>query len=240
MPVDYAADRFESFSATHVVLLGLFVAGFAAVIVWGRAHRGGLEEERRRRLFAAALVVFAGGMQLYQLVGDWSLGTSLPLQLCDWAWVAAVYALWTRNPTASAFTYYVGLTLSIQGIVTPSLGESFPDPRFFGFWGMHFLVVWAAGYLTWGLGIRPTWRSYGISVAVTAAWALTAYMFNVVADTNYGYLNRKPPGASLLDLLGPWPWYVVFEVLIITAFWLLAMTLPWVLADSRRRTPSST
>jgi len=233
--VEYAAERFESFSATHYVLLGLFAVGFAAVIRWGRSHRGGPTEQRSRRAFAAALVVFAGGMQVYQLVGDWSLATSLPLQLCDWAWVAAVYALWTRGPLASAFTYYVGLTLSIQGIVTPSLGESFPDPRFFGFWGMHFLVVWAAAYLTWGLGIRPTWRSYGVSVAVTALWAVTAYLFNIVADTNYGYLNRKPPGTSALDLLGPWPWYVVFEVLLVIAIW-LAMTLPWVLSDSRRRT----
>lgn len=230
-----AADRFESFSPTHFGLLVLFAVGAWAVIVWGRSHRGSVQEERYRRVFAVAVVVFAGAMQIYQLTpGDWDLGTSLPLQLCDWAWVAAAIALWTRHPLACGFTYYVGLTITIQGALTPSLGQNFPDLRFFGFWGMHFLVVWAAFYLTWGLGIRPNWRSYWFTVAVTALWAVTAYVFNVIADTNYGYLNRKPPSASLIDVLGPWPWYVFAEVVIVFVGWMVIMTLPWTLADKRR------
>ena len=35
--------------------------------------------------------------QAFQLTpGDFDLGSSLPLQLCDLAWVAAVWALWTQ------------------------------------------------------------------------------------------------------------------------------------------------
>ncbi len=37
----------------------------------------------------------------------------------------AAYALWTRRPTAVAVTYYWGLVLSSQGLVTPSLSHSF-------------------------------------------------------------------------------------------------------------------
>jgi hypothetical integral membrane protein (TIGR02206 family) len=94
--------------------------------------------------------------------------------------------------------------------------------------------VWAAFYLTWGLGVRPNWRSYWFTVVVTAAWALTAYIFNVIADTNYGYLNRKPPSASFLDLLGPWPWYVFAEIVIVFFGWMVVMTLPWTRAEKRR------
>lgn len=228
-------QRFQAFSGTHFVLLALFALGVGVVIAWGRRHRDGPAEQTDRRAFAVALALVAGTLQAYQLTpGDWDLGTSLPLQLCDLAWVAAVIALWTRNPWASAFTYYVGLSLTIQGVITPSLAESFPDPRFFGFWALHFLVVWAACYLTWGLGIWPTWRSYFFTVAVTAAWAVAAYAFNLVADTNYGYLNRKPSSASLLDALGPWPWYVFAEIAIVFFGWMLIMTLPWVLLAKRR------
>ena len=70
---------------------------------------------------------------------------------------------------------------------------------------------------------------------ITLAWAVTAYAFNVVAETNYGYLNEKPSSASLLDLLGPWPWYVLAEIGIILVFWAGVMTWPWTRSRSRSR-----
>jgi hypothetical protein len=74
--------------------------------------------------------------------------------------------------------------------------------------------VFAAAILL-GLGMRPTWRSYWFTIAVTGSWALAAYCFNLVAGTDYGYLNRKPDSASVLDALGPWPWYVLAEIAIV-------------------------
>ncbi len=229
--------RVEPFTGQHFLLLVLFAAGLVAVVRWGRSHRGTEGEVRRRRGFAVLLALVALAMQAYQFTpDDFSLATSLPLALCDVATVATVVALWTRGPRAAAFTYYVGLSLTIQGVITPSLAEEFPHPRFFGFWALHFLVVWGAAYLTWGLGLRPTWRLYGSAVAMTLTWAVAAYCFNVVADTNYGYLNEKPSSASLLDLLGPWPWYVVVEIGLVVSLWALVMTWPW--TRSRRRSVS--
>jgi hypothetical integral membrane protein (TIGR02206 family) len=240
-----ATERFQAFSGQHYLLLAIFVLGLVAAVLWGRGHRGSDREQGRRRALAVAVAAVAVAMQGYQLTpDDFSLGTSLPFQLCDVATVAAVVALWTRSRRAAAFTYYVGLSLTIQGVLTPSLAEAFPHPRFFGFWALHFLVVWAAVYLTWGLGLRPSWRLYWFTVAATAGWAATAYVFNVVAGTNYGYLNRKPASASALDLLGPWPWYVAAEIGLVFVGWAL-MTLPWQLAGqlrarSRRTSPRGT
>ena len=147
--------------------------------------------------------------QVLQLTpGSFGLGSSLPLQLCDLAWLAAVWALWTHARVPVALTYFWGLTLSVQGIITPSLQEAFPDPGYLAFWALHFLIVWSAVYLTFGLGLGPGWREYRIAVAVTLAWAVLVFGINGLLDVNYGYLNRKPGSASLLDLLGPWPVYV--------------------------------
>jgi hypothetical integral membrane protein (TIGR02206 family) len=223
-----AADGFPTFSGQHMVLLVIFVVGLVAAARWGRSHRDTEREHTSRRRFAVAVAVAGLATQLYQLTpGDFDLGTSLPLQLCDLATVASVIALWTRDPRAAAFTYYVGLTLTVQGVITPSLAEAFPHPRYFGYWAIHFLVVWAAAYLTWGLGVRPTWRLYGFTLAAAATWAVCAFSFNVVAGTNYGYLNRKPSSASLLDVLGPWPWYLLIEVGVIALAWALLLTVPW-------------
>ncbi len=218
-----ATDRFATFSAEHFALIALFLAVFGGLVVVGRRHG---DNERFRRVLAITIPVFTLPMQVMQLLpSDFDIETSLPLQYCDLAWAIAAYALWTRRAWAVALTYFWGLTLTIQGIITPSLGELFPDPRYVMFWGMHFLTVWAAGYLV-ATGNRPTWRLYGFAVAVTALWAGIVVTFNAVTGTNYGYLNRKPPGTSALDLLPGWPTYVVVEVVLVSAVWAL-MTWPF-------------
>jgi hypothetical integral membrane protein (TIGR02206 family) len=232
--VDAADTRFEAFGAEHLVLLVVFAVGLGAVVAWGRRHAGTPAEGRAARGFAVALAVVAVAMQAYQLTpGDFDVDTSLPLALCDLATVLAVVALWTRSSRATAFVYYVGLTLTVQGVLTPSLGNVFPHPRYFGFWALHFLVVWAAAYLTWGLRIRPTWRGYRFTVTAVLVWAVATFAFNVAADTNYGYLNAKPTSASALDWFGPWPVYVGVVVALLCTVWAVVMTLPWTRGRAR-------
>jgi hypothetical integral membrane protein (TIGR02206 family) len=222
------ASRFQPFSAEHLGLVTGFLVVAVALAVAGRAHRGTPSEVRFRRGFALLIPCFTVPMQVLQLMpADYAVGTSLPIQLCDLAWVAAFVALWTRHWTATALVYFWGLSLTVQGIITPSLEQAFPDPRYFMFWGMHFLTVWTAVYLTFGLQVRPTWRSFRFAVGATALWVATVMSFKAVTGTNYGYLNRKPAVGTVLDLLGPWPGYVVIEVAAVTCLWAL-MTWPWV------------
>jgi hypothetical integral membrane protein (TIGR02206 family) len=167
-------------------------------------------------------------MQLYLLTPDVrSVGSSWPLDLSDLADYTAVFALWTLGPRTSAITYYVGLSLTLMAILTPSLGQSFPDPRWFGFWVRHIFVVWAAIYLVWGLGFRPTWRLFRETLRVALAWAVVTYAFNFIMDTNYGYLVRTPAAATPLDWLGPWPLYLLAASAVLVAIWAFVFTLPW-------------
>ena len=228
---------FQPFGGQHLLLLGLFAVGAVGVVLVGRrrrAHPPGAPD----RVFAVVLVVVAVSAQGYQLTpGDFRLGSSLPLQLCDLAWVAAAWGLWSRRRLPAAVAYYWGLTLTVQGVLTPSLAQGFPHPRFFMFWALHLLVVWAGAYLSLGLGIGPGWREYRWTVALSLAWAVVAYAFDVALDVNYGYLVAKPGSGSLLDLLGPWPVYLVAALAILLAGWAL-MTWPWVARDGsggRRR-----
>ncbi len=232
-------DGFEAYGATHRVVVGLGVVGAVVLILLGRSLRGRVGQMRTSRMFAGAIVVFTVPLQVlswWRFDGDWV--HALPLQLCDLAALAAAYALWTLRPWAVGLTYYWGLTLTTQAVVTPDLSHDFPDPVFITFWGMHLLVVWAACYLTWGLGQTPSWRAYANSVLVTAGWAATLFAFNTTTGTNYGYLNAKPAAASVLDLLGDWPWYVLAEVLVVLSVWAL-LTWPWVQLERRSLSPTT-
>jgi hypothetical integral membrane protein (TIGR02206 family) len=227
--VPLADHGFEAFTPEHALILVLMAAGAAALAFVGLRQRVAGDPLRFRRGCAVLIPVFTVPFQVLQLLpGDFTLGTSLPLQVCDLSWMVAVWALWTRDARAIALLYFWGLTLDVQAAITPSLDQTFPDPRYFMFWGMHLLTFWATVYVVCLAG-GPSWRGYRFAFACTAVWAAAVLGFNALTDTNYGYLSEKPDTASLLDLLGPWPLYVVAEVGILAAVW-AAMTWPWVRA----------
>jgi hypothetical integral membrane protein (TIGR02206 family) len=230
-------DPFVSFGTSHQVVIVILLVGAIALVCAGRTLRGTGQVSLSRGL-SAAIVLGTGPLQLLYLTpGHFDLQHTLPLQLCDLASMVAAYALWTHRPWATSLTYFWGLTLTPQAVILPSLSHAFPDPRFFLFWTMHVLIIWAAVYLTWGVGLAPTWRTYRTSLAVTATWAVTVICFNQAADTNYGYLNAKPDGPSTLDLLGDWPTYLPYEVVIVATIWAL-ITLPWAKTHEETTGPS--
>ncbi|MFC4909227.1 TIGR02206 family membrane protein [Actinomadura gamaensis] len=230
------AGRFVAYGPSHWAALGVFAAGCVVLVLVGRAQRPtsvtsagfGGEAKGFARGFALAIVYAVIGIQIYwMLPGQWSIGSSLPLELCDVAWPAVIVALWTLGWRGFALAYYWGLTLTVQALLTPALNApDYPSINYLKFFGMHLLVIWAAVYLTWGLGMRPDWRSYRFAVAVTAGWAVAMLLFNSAAGSNYGFLNRKPDSGSVLDLMGPWPWYVLVEIAVIALGWAL-ITWPW-------------
>ena len=76
------------------------------------------------------------------------------------------------------------------------------------------------------------WVATSVAAPLSAAFRTTAaasILFNAAAGTNYGYLNRKPDTASLLDLLPGWPAYVVLEIAVVAVVWAL-MTWPFTLS----------
>lgn len=233
-----ATARFETYGTSHLIVLAICVVGVPVVVLIGRRFRGTGVEIGVNRWVAGVIVAVAVPLQVLQfLPAEWNPRTSLPFQLCDLAWMFAVHALWTRSPLSSTVTYLWGLTLTTQAMLTPDLASDFPEPRFLMFWAMHLLIVWAAFYLVLGLRILPTWSTYWRTVGITAVWAVAVMVYNTVADANYGYLNGKPANASILDLLGPWPYYVGAEIAIIMAVWAL-LTWPCV-TRSGRTSPDS-
>jgi hypothetical integral membrane protein (TIGR02206 family) len=231
------AGTFEPYGISHAVAAAVGVLGVAGVAAAGARLRGRAVEQRVRRAFALVLPLFTVPLQVRQWwPGEFDVDTSLPLQVCDLSWLVAVWALWTRDRRAAALLYFWGLTLTVQAVLTPTLGEDFPDPQYVMFWGMHLLTIWAALFLAFGIGIRPDWPGYRLTVACTVAWAAVVMAFNAVAGTNYGYLARKPDVSSLLDAFGPWPVYVLVEAVVLLAGWAL-ITWPWTRSGAAPRVP---
>jgi hypothetical integral membrane protein (TIGR02206 family) len=226
-----AARNFTAYGPSHWVVLVVFLLGALLIVVFRRP----LAVRLVSRIFAVAVLALQLAIQVYSLA-HFGIDNALPFQLSDLAAFATAYALWSWRHWAFSLTYYWGLTLSTQALVSPALGGAdFPSIGFLAFWLIHLFVVWSALYLTVAAGLRPTWRGYRRTVVITLCWMFTMLVFNAVADTNYGFLNAKPAIHSLLDILGPWPWYLLPETALVLTVWAL-MTGPWELR--RDQSPS--
>jgi hypothetical integral membrane protein (TIGR02206 family) len=220
-----AERQFTAYGPSYWAAIAVFAIG-AAVLIWVGRRQTESQARRLGRILGVLTAAIYGSVLIYSFIPP-ALEWSVPLRLTDLATVAAAYALWSQRHWPFALTYYWGLVLSAQALISPVLeSPDFPHYEFLGFWSIHLLVVWAAIYLTWGRGMRPQWRSYRLVVAVTAVWATVTFTFNSIAGTNYGFLNRKPTTASLLDILGPWPVYIFTAATLIVIVWAL-MTWPW-------------
>jgi hypothetical integral membrane protein (TIGR02206 family) len=144
------------------------------------------------------------------VVGGWTVQGSLPLALCDVALLVAAAACWfPERALLVELTYFWGLTGTLQAVLTPDLSVGFPQLEFFEFVVGHVGIVVAAFFLVVGLRLAPRPGAVPRVFAITAGYTAFVGVFDWLTGSNYMFLVRIPQSASLLSVLGPWPWYLL-------------------------------
>ncbi|RYD37647.1 MAG: TIGR02206 family membrane protein, partial [Verrucomicrobiaceae bacterium] len=210
----------------------LIVGAVVAAIFLFAGKRGG--NSRKRACTVLAFINFS----VYPLsLAAWlSLDSEkawdnlLPFHLCDVAAIVAGLALLTKRPLLCALTYFWGLAATIQGLITPALTVGFPAPPYLMFFVHHFAVVIAALYLPIVDGWRPKspfWRSPLEVMGWSVLYLFFAMSVNKLLGSNFAFASRPPDNPSLIDQLGPWPWYLVSMLGLAVVFYLL-LCLPFI------------
>lgn len=163
----------------------------------------------------------------YNGTSEW--GNSLPLHLCDVAGIAGGIALLTRRRLAAEIVYFFGLAGTLQGLITPNLDQDFPAFRYFAFFILHGGVVVAALHVVFSMGCPPREKSVPRMVGLTLVYATLAGLVNAATGANFAFLCEKPAQASLMNVLGPWPWYIGSLVLLCGVFYTI-LYLPFFIA----------
>jgi hypothetical integral membrane protein (TIGR02206 family) len=153
--------------------------------------------------------------------GTWSLDFNLPLHLTDVVTVVSVLALWTARPLLVELTWFWALTASLQAVLTPDLGADFPELVYWTFFITHSGAVVAAVQLVIGRGIVPRPGAVRRAFVATLIVAAAAGTANLLTGGNYMWLREKPDTASLLDVMGPWPWYILSGAVLALALFTL-------------------
>lgn len=202
----------RQFSPPHLAALAVLVAAIVGPVSAARRHPGHWTQSFARALALVIAVAWAGEYVSDVIRGTWSIRFTLPLQLTDAVSLTAIVALWTRRPLLVELTYFWACTASLQAVLTPDLAQNFPDVLYFTYFGYHIGAIAAGMFLVYGLGLYPrrgaVWRVF----AATLAWAAVAGTADVITGGNYMYLAWKPAHASLLRVMGPWPWYIAVGI----------------------------
>lgn len=197
----------ELLAPEHVVALSVIAAAIAVLVVTARKRPGAW-----LKALALVLVVDEASWWVYLALGGGEPGQRaqpLPLQLCDVAILVAAAALWTRRPLVVEVTYFWGLAGTVQALLTPELPQHFPTYPYFQYYIAHGGTVGAALILVVGLRMAPRrWAAASVA-GITIAYVAFVGLVDAVTGADYMFLRAKPDTPTLLDDLGPWPWYIL-------------------------------
>jgi len=141
--------------------------------------------------------------------GSFDVSLHLPVHLCRLANLLLPLVMIKRNFPIFEILYFWGLSGVFQGMITPDIAQDFPHFHYFRFFVGHNLMVVALIYAVVVYEMKPTLASLKKAFIALNAFLLLAFVTNLSLDSNYFWIMGKPPTASLLDYLGPWPWYIL-------------------------------
>jgi len=231
----YTGEPFHLFGQAHLTALGIIVL-INLCLIYLRFH----PNQRIRRGFcyglATMLLVNESAYHIWRwTTGQWTIQTMLPLHLCAVMVYLSAIMLITKSYFLYQFLYFMGIGAATQALLTPDAKiYGFPHFRFFEIFISHGAIATAAIYMTIVERCRPYWKS----ILHVAVW-LNVYMVfvgvvNALIGSNYMWIARKPDFPSLLDVLGPWPVYILWME-VIGLLVCLVLYLPFIIKDWRVR-----
>lgn len=212
---------FHMWEAAHLITIGIAVMCMLALFTF----RKSLIPYRRYIRITVGWTLLVSRLSLdfwYISTGQWFVHSSLPFELCSIASIVCAIMLLAKSKFLFEIFYFIAIGGAIQAILTPELVFGFPQYRYMQFFLDHTLLILAPLILISLYGFSLTFRSVIKSFIALNIIAAIVYGINVVIDANYMFLRHKPSTASVIDFLGPYPYYILsLEIVAIIVFLML-------------------
>ena len=141
--------------------------------------------------------------------GMFTVQENLPIHLCGFSSLLVPLMLMNRSHKLYQVMYYWGMGGATQSLATPTVERGFPHFLYFEFFFTHAMIIAGVLYATFVWKYRPNFNGLIRSWVIAAALLVPIGLINMLLHSNYFFIAHKPETASLLDFLGPWPWYLV-------------------------------
>ena len=207
---EYTGEPFQLFSTGHLIAIAVIILVNLSFI-WLRKSKDQKLKDRVRYTITALLIISEGSWHIWNIaIGEWTIQTHLPLHLCAVLVWTSLIMLLTKNYQIFEFAYFLGIAGASQAVLTPEAGiYGFPHYRVLQTLTAHGSIFTAAIFMTVVEGYRPYWSSFKRVFIWTNIYMVIVTGINVLIGSNYLYTLHKPNTASLMDFLGPWPWYLI-------------------------------
>jgi hypothetical integral membrane protein (TIGR02206 family) len=230
---EYTGEPFQLFGTGHLIAISIIILVNLSFI-WLRKSPNQQLKDRMRYTIAGFLIVSEGSWHIWNIaIGEWTIQTHLPFHLCAVLVWTSLIMLLTKNYKIFEFAYFLGIAGASQAVLTPEAGiYGFPHYRVIQTLTAHGSIFTAAIFMTVVEGYRPYWSSFKRVFIWTNIYMIIVTGINVLIGSNYLYTLHKPNTASLMDFLGPWPWYLLsLELVALTLCFLLYI--PWIIKDRK-------
>src|SRR2546423_9694293 len=231
-----SSPPFHPFGVTHLPVIFPTIAlpfALAALVRWTKSA-----VIERIIIGALSLTLVVNYFVYLSLVGQFgavSWEQVLPMQLCDWAMVVIIVAMWTRRPRWFEVAYFWGIGGTVQALLTPNLPYGFPDCRFFSFFISHCGIIIGIVFLMLTYHLRP--RAF--SIVRVFLWTELYFIITLATDRftgfNYGFLLHKPEAKSLPNILSDYRPLYLFEMHLLALAFFIVLYVPFAIYDFARR-----
>ncbi|HCK66569.1 MAG TPA: TIGR02206 family membrane protein [Anaerolineae bacterium] len=238
--LNYSGAPFDLYGTGHLIALSLVIVLCLSFLyfknIWG-------EKQRKTFRISIALILFLNEIAWHAWAaywGIWSIQTMLPLHMCSVIVWLTIYMLLTNNYSIYEVAYFLGIGGALQALLTPDITDyGFPHFRAFNTFIAHGLLVAMPIYMTVVEGHRPTLQSFKRVFIWTNLYMIPVFFLNLAIGSNYLFIAGKPEFPTLLDLLAPWPLYILQLELIGFAI-LFILYFPFLIKDLRLKKQTAT
>lgn len=206
----YDGPPFDLYGPGHIIAL-LCLGAALWFLIWGWREPSATARHRARWLIFTVFLISELSWHAWNITyGMWNIREHLPLHACSISAVGVLFLLVTRNYRVYEIIFFLGIAGAMQTFLTPEAG-SYALPHFRAIQTLvaHGLIIVALVFMTTIEGMRPTWSSIWKTMLFGNLYLVFVTCVNYVLGSNYMYTMRKPVTASALDLMGPWPWYLL-------------------------------
>jgi|TARA_Y100000031_G_C8230555_1_gene390718 hypothetical integral membrane protein (TIGR02206 family) len=164
------------------------------------------------------------------IAGSFDMTLHLPVHLCRISNLLIPLVMVKRHFLSFEILFFWGLSGTLQGAITPDISADFPHFHYFRFWIAHNGLVLALVYAAVVYKMKPTINSLWKSFIALNVFLIFAIVVNLVLDSNYFWICGKPVTPtgehvpSILDYMGPWPWYILSAEFVALFHFFLALT----------------
>src|SRR6202162_1413404 len=235
-----SVPEFHPFGLSHLVVIFLtIVVPFVLAVIVHRTKSRFLERSICFVISALLLINYVAYLIVARQFGVAEWQKMLPMQLCDWAMIVIIGALWTGNRRWLELAYFWGIGGTLQAIITPNLRFGFPDLRFIIFFVAPSGIIIGIVFLMLIYGFRPS----AIGIVRTFAWTdiyfVVAFIVDIFTGENYVFLLHKPEAASLLNFLSDSRPLYLLEFHGLAFLFFCALYAPFAIVDLARKLQTS-